>query len=335
MSEISLKFLKLPSYPFFDNEGRLYIPSKKQLLMEFFKNINIFNSKKNWLAFYSWFIFLACMVYFFYYLMNFYRIQYLAIILLYPLFILNIHSTCYLHRYSSHRAFKFSSLFWAQVFKILVPKIVIEESFAISHYVHHSIPDQPGDPYNPKGGWLYCFLADANHQMIARDLAEKDYLKLAGLIRHTGIYVNSYKQYLRWGSISHPFFTLLEIISSWVFTYLLMKTIFNHEIALAFLAGASTWAFTIRNFNYKSHGSGIDKRTKVDLDLNSWAINKWLPGMVAGEWHSNHHLFPKSARNGFRSNELDLSFYMIKILKSMNIIENYHDSLDEFRKRYE
>ena len=69
--------------------------------------------------------------------------------------------------------------------------MIPEEIYVISHHVHHAKSDQAGDPYNANGGFLYCFLADVNHQPIAKDLSEKDYNKVKALMKHTGIPANS------------------------------------------------------------------------------------------------------------------------------------------------
>ena len=56
----------------------------------------------------------------------------------------------------------------------LVIKTFPEEIYVVSHHVHHAKSDQPGDPYNANAGFLYCFLADVNHQPIAQNLSEED-----------------------------------------------------------------------------------------------------------------------------------------------------------------
>lgn len=323
-----------PSYGYL-RANQLYVPRLSELLREFLSHINVFKDRRNWLPFWSWLIFFACMGYLIFYFTTSFRWIDLPIIILYPMFVLNIHSTIYLHRYSSHKAFQFSHPLFVLIFKLLAPKIVIEESFAISHYVHHQYPDQPGDPYNPKAGWLYCFLADANHQSIARDLSKEDYEKLVKLLNHAQLYINSYEQYKKWGSLSHPLIIITETLSSWVLTILFYYFLFGSQITLAILAGVSTWAFTIRTFNYKSHGSGVDKRDfKKDTDRTSNSLNQKLPGMVAGEWHSNHHVYPRSARNGFKKGELDLSFQVIHLFYKIGIIKNYNDSLEDYKKRF-
>ncbi len=79
----------------------------------------------------------------------------------------------------------------------------------ISHHVHHAKSDEPGDPYNATAGFLYCFLADVNHQPIALDLTEAEYTRVVKLMDHTGIRPNTYKQYQKWGSIVNPVWSIV------------------------------------------------------------------------------------------------------------------------------
>ena len=46
--------LEVPSYGWKDQSGNLVKPNVGQLLKEFVSRLNIFKSKKNWLAFTSW-----------------------------------------------------------------------------------------------------------------------------------------------------------------------------------------------------------------------------------------------------------------------------------------
>ncbi len=42
--------LETPSYGWKNEHGELIVPTRKQLLREFFSRINIFKSKKNWIS---------------------------------------------------------------------------------------------------------------------------------------------------------------------------------------------------------------------------------------------------------------------------------------------
>ncbi|MGN6638042.1 MAG: hypothetical protein ACTHJ8_03965 [Mucilaginibacter sp.] len=97
------------------------------------------------------------------------------------------HGTIWHHRYCTHDAFRFKNHFWQFITRQLTINIIPEEIYVISHHVHHAKSDQPGDPYNAEAGFWYCFLADANHQPIAKDLSEQDYGRVKKLMAHTGV----------------------------------------------------------------------------------------------------------------------------------------------------
>ena len=101
---------------------------------------------------------------------------------IYGMVIMGTHSTIWFHRYGTHGAYKFKNKFWRFFTRNLALNAFSEEVYVISHHVHHAKSDEPGDPYFAEGGFLYCFLADVNHQPIAKDLEEKDYKKVINLM---------------------------------------------------------------------------------------------------------------------------------------------------------
>jgi stearoyl-CoA desaturase (delta-9 desaturase) len=214
-----------------------------------------------------------------------------------------------------------------------VIKIVPEEVYAISHHVHHYRSEKPGDPYNVNGGWLYCFLADANHQAIARNLSEKDYRRVCGMIEHTGIRLNSYSQYLKWGSIAHPFTTLIHYILNWGFWYGTFFLIGGHALAVALFGMSGVWAIGIRTYNFEGHGKGKDQRQDgIDFNRDDLSVNQLWPGFVAGEWHNNHHLYPNGARSGFLPYQLDLAWLFIQFYSKIGGIKCYRDYKADFMR---
>jgi stearoyl-CoA desaturase (delta-9 desaturase) len=49
--------------------------------------------------------------------------------------------------------------------------------------------------------------------------------------------------------------------------------------------------------------------------------NVWLAILTFGEgWHNNHHHYPRSARQGFFWWEVDLTYYLLKLLSWLGII---------------
>jgi len=106
-------------------------------------------------------------------------------------------------------------------------------------------------------------------------------------------------------------------------------------MACTVFAAAAFWAVGVRTFNYEGHGKGEDKRREgTDFNTNDMSINQMWPGIVAGEWHNNHHLYPKSARTGFLTHQIDLAWYYIWSGRKMGIISSYHDSKRDFKLRF-
>ena len=57
--------LQPPSYGWQDETGKLIKPSNREIMTEFFKRLNIFKDRRNWLPFFSWFK-IACLIPFFF-----------------------------------------------------------------------------------------------------------------------------------------------------------------------------------------------------------------------------------------------------------------------------
>jgi stearoyl-CoA desaturase (delta-9 desaturase) len=324
------RILDPPEYGF-ERDGKLYVPTTREILGEFTRRLNIFATRKNWLALFGWtttLSFAIPLVIFF----TYYASWWLALAgFVYSMVILGSHGTFWLHRYSTHRAFTFRNPLLRALCRNLVIKIVPDEIYVISHHVHHQIPEQPGDPYNVHGGWLYCFLADANHQAIATDLSEGDYAQLCGRMQHVGVRMNTYAQYQKWGSICHPLFATCHYALNWTFWYAVFYFIGGHALATALFGSAGVWAIGVRTFNYEGHGKGKDRRRAgIDFNRRDLSVNQVWPGYVAGEWHNNHHLYPNGARSGFLSYQLDLPWLFIRFLSRIGVVSSYRDHKAEF-----
>jgi len=327
--------LEPPSYGWKDLKGRLIVPTSRQIMREFWFRLNIFRTKKNWLVFFGWFklvILIPCLFIFFFRYFHFYLV---AIAFIYSMIIMGTHGTIWYHRYCTHRAYTFSNKFWRFVTRNLTVNIIPEEIYVISHHVHHAMSDQPGDPYNARAGFLYCFLADVNHQPISTHLTEDEYARVVKMMRHTGVRSNTYAQYQRWGSVARPGWSLCGWILNWAFWGIVFYWLGGPALAFALLGAAGFWAIGVRTFNYEGHGKGKDKhRDGVDFNRMDLSVNQLWPGYVAGEWHNNHHLFPSSARSGFLNYQLDLAWYYIRLLSAIGAVSSYHDSKERFLTRY-
>jgi stearoyl-CoA desaturase (delta-9 desaturase) len=327
--------LRTPSYGWKDQNGNFYKPTSKELFKEFFSRLNIFKSRKNWLAFTCWSSVIILLPFVYIFVAHYFSFALLIAGFVYGMMFMGTHGTIWYHRYSTHHAYTFKNGFWKFITRNLGPKMIPEEIYVISHHVHHAKSDTAGDPYNANGGWLYCFLADANHQPIAQDLSEEDYNKTRFFLQHTGIYCNSYKQYQKWGTVSNPYWTIASIILNLTFWYTVFYFLGGHAFATALFGGACFWAIGVRTFNFDGHGRGTDKQKEgVDFNAGDKSINQYWPGIVAGEWHNNHHLFPRSARAGFLKYQIDFAWYYIYLLYKIGAVKEYFNSKDKFMKEY-
>ncbi|WDF54033.1 fatty acid desaturase [Mucilaginibacter sp. KACC 22063] len=327
--------LEAPAYGWKDANGLLVKPTSGQIVKEFLNRLNVFSNKKNWLPFFSWFTVLMLVPFFLLFIFKYMSLTTAIAAFLYGMIVMGTHGTIWHHRYCTHNAYQFKNKFWRFVTRNLTLRIIPEEIYVVSHHVHHAKSDQPGDPYNAQGGFLYCFLADVNHQPISRTLCENGYSKCVNLMKHTGVGVNSYEQYQKWGSLARPFYTIAGVLLNWAFWYTVFYLIGGHAIACSLFAAAGIWAVGVRTFNYEGHGKGEDKRREgVDYNRDDMSVNQLWPGIVAGEWHNNHHLYPKSARSGFKPHQVDMAWYYIKFMHTIGAVKSYNDSKKQFYKDY-
>lgn len=335
MTNLMDNVLKAPSYGWKDVDGRLVVPTAHQIVKEFWFRLNIFRTRKNWLAFFNWtkvLLLLPCLFIFF---LQYFSFTLLGISFLYSMVIMGTHGTIWYHRYCTHRAYTFRNKFWRFVTRNLTINMIPEETYVISHHVHHAKPDQPGDPYNASAGFLYCFLADVNHQPISDHLTSDEYARVVRLMEHTGIRPNTYRQYQKWGSVTRPARTLVGWILNWTFWGVTFYLTGGLALVFALFGAAGFWAIGVRTFNYEGHGKGKDKHKEgIDFNKEDLSINQLWPGYVAGEWHNNHHLFPSSARSGFLNYQLDLAWCYIKLLKTIGAVSSCHDSKKIFMSQY-
>lgn len=324
-----------PSYGWTTTDGTLSIPTKKQLWSEAFARMNIFKCRKNWLSFASFFALVSMVPFLFFFLFYFFS-WYLAIaVVVYSMMIMGTHGTIWYHRYCTHKSYTFNHPLWRIITQNLVIKTLPEEIYVVSHHVHHSKSDEPGDPYNPQGGFWYCMLAEYNHQRVSPDLSEADHKKVVHFMKHTGVPLNSYKQYQKWGSMASPVYTVAMWLLNWGFWYTLLFLIGGHALACAIFTAAMLWFALIRAFNYTGHGGGHAKhRDGIDFDRRNLSINQTRPGLLAGEWHNNHHLYPGSARAGFLPQQIDLAWVYIWLLHRVRMVRSYKDSKKEFLRKY-
>ncbi|MCA9637621.1 MAG: acyl-CoA desaturase [Myxococcales bacterium] len=203
------------------------------------------------------------------------------------------------HRYFSHRTFK-----TGRVFQFLLAFLAETSSqkgalwWAAHHRKHHKYSDTPWDAHSPiRHGfwhshvlWVYYPDNDPTDYKQVRDLAR--YPELVWLNEH-------------W---------MVPVI---VLGALILLTMGWSGFFIAFaLSTVLLWhgTFTI---NSLSHVYGSRRFATTDTSRNNWL----LALITMGEgWHNNHHHYMLSTRQGFRWYEIDLTFYILKVMSWFHLV---------------
>jgi sn-1 stearoyl-lipid 9-desaturase len=127
----------------------------------------------------------------------------------------------------------------------------------------------------------------------------------------------------------------LSWLFNWIFWYTVLYFTGGHALACTLFSAAMFWFVLVRAFNYTGHGKGdIKHQEGTDFDRSNLSVNQLRPGLLAGEWHNNHHLYPGSARAGFLKHQLDLAWVYIWTLNRLGMVSSYRDSKKEFLRKY-
>jgi stearoyl-CoA desaturase (delta-9 desaturase) len=203
------------------------------------------------------------------------------------------------HRYFSHRAFKTTRFF--QFILALIGTSAMQNGpiwWASWHRHHHRYADTPLDLHSPKqhGFWQahmgWVLSAESDHPNTANVADLKCFAELRFLDRH------------KW----------MPLIAYAIGCY-----------AIAGAAGL-VWGFALSSvlvlhgtalINSLGHLQGSRRYATRDTARN----NPMLALLTLGEgWHNNHHHAQGSARQGFLWWEIDLTYYVLKLLSWSGIV---------------
>jgi sn-1 stearoyl-lipid 9-desaturase len=330
--------LVAPAYGYARSDGAPYHPTVRQAFAEWLDAMNVWRDRTRLVAFVtgSFHILagIAAVVYSTWYL-TWESIPSRIVSTAIGLGFGVVYHSVWWHRYCTHKAFTFRSLFWARLFTWTNPLAYRDETFVIPHRIHHQTADRPGDPYTPLAGWLVCYLSAETAQRMNTQLTRAQYERLVSGLRHIGLRTNSYEDFQRTGSVEHVGTFLFKAALAqvlWVAPF----AIFGGTMWVLSLYSAVFWSmFILRDFNYRGHTHEPDHAHEAGWDFGEGlAINHRLYGYMIGEWHNNHHACPSSARMGFLRGQLDLGFLFIKFLHRVGIVTSYTDQREHFHDAY-
>ncbi len=216
------------------------------------------------------------------------------------------------HRYFSHKTFK-TNRFWQFIFAALAGTAIQRGPlwWASHHRQHHMVSDQPDDAHSPvqHGFWwshVGWFLTKKYHNYNPDRVKDLErYPELVFLERY---------------HIVMPvllFFVLLMM--GWLLQ--MYRPELNTGIGEMLVWGFSISTVALFNvtalINSLCHVFGTRRYDTTDNSRN----NLLFALLALGEgWHNNHHHYPASARQGFMWWEIDITYYLIKLMEWLGIV---------------
>jgi stearoyl-CoA desaturase (delta-9 desaturase) len=222
--------------------------------------------------------------------------------------------TAFYHRLFAHRSFK-TNRFWQFVFAVIGNASCQRGPlwWASHHRKHHKYSDQKADLHSPvrHGFWFShvgWFLSDGGFKTdysVIKDLAKFPELRFLNRfdILVPAVFATLAFLFGEYLFVAHPH---LET-NGW------QMLVWGFFVSTCILFHAT---FTI---NSLGHILGSQRFDTKDHSRN----NPWFALLTLGEgWHNNHHRFAVSTRQGFYWWEIDITYYLIKILSIFGIVRD-------------
>ncbi|MDO9161792.1 MAG: acyl-CoA desaturase [Methylococcaceae bacterium] len=219
--------------------------------------------------------------------------------------------TAFYHRYFSHKSFKTSRA--GQFIFALLGATATQRGpiwWASHHRRHHLYSDQDKDIHSPRHGflwshmgWFLCLKNFTTRENCVRDLLK--YPELRWLDRFD-IFV----------PIAYAFFMLG--LGKWLEMYFPeLGTNASQMLIWGYFVSSIVLIHCTLSVNSLAHIFGSKRYQTNDESRN----NGLLALLTLGEgWHNNHHHYPLSTRQGFFWWEIDISYYLLKLMSWCGLI---------------
>jgi stearoyl-CoA desaturase (Delta-9 desaturase) len=202
------------------------------------------------------------------------------------------------HRYFSHRSYRLGRL--AQFLMAVLAQTSGQKGvlwWAAQHRDHHRHSDEEQDIHSPKRrgfwwshvGWILSNEHDTYKPKKVADLAR--FPELRWLDRHHWVPTVLFAAVILWAGG----------VAAFVWGYVVSTVLLYH---CTFAINSLAHLFGTRRFDTSDHSR-----------------NNWLLALITfGEgWHNNHHFFMGSCRQGIRWWEIDVTYWMLKLLAMVGI----------------
>ena len=196
----------------------------------------------------------------------------------------------FIHRYCSHRAFELNRK--VETFLLYCTTLTMQPpplAWAPNHITNHRYSDKEGDSHPASNGWKTWFWYDTYKNNMISGHTVKRLLKN----RHFRIqYENCFKIYYMFMIpclLISPFYTLCMI---------LIPATFSFHISSVTNVLCHTLGWGYRNFDTNDNS----------VNINIFPVN-------CATLHNNHHANPTSINNAVKWYEIDMAYYVIKLIR--------------------
>ncbi|MFQ5705211.1 MAG: acyl-CoA desaturase [Gemmatimonadales bacterium] len=203
------------------------------------------------------------------------------------------------HRYFSHRSFKTSRT--GQFVLAVLAQTSAQRGaiwWAAKHRAHHKYSDTYLDPHSPRQrGFWFAHIG----WIFAPRVREADYSTVPDLTKYPELVWLDRQKYLPVMVLG----ILTWTVAGWsgLFLGFFLSTVLLYHGSFA--------------INSVAHLAGKQRYVTGDDSRNSW----WLAVLTFGEgWHNNHHHYQSSTRQGFHWWQIDVTYYVIKLLSFVGLV---------------
>ncbi|WP_417335839.1 fatty acid desaturase [Halobacteriovorax marinus] len=210
--------------------------------------------------------------------------------------------TFYLHRYVSHRQFELSTG-WNRFFLILTiisqgPSFLRPRHYMLLHARHHAHSDEELDPHSPlQSKNVVSMMSKTFREYLSLKCTSEDFPRIVAVADSL---------------VSRIAFVLLYSVLYLTFTesywYLLLVPI--HSFMGPIHGAIVNWCG--HKYGYRNHSIQDNSKNTLFLDF-----------LMMGElYQNNHHANPLKVNFADRWYELDLTYFVFKILKRLKVVQH-------------
>lgn len=216
------------------------------------------------------------------------------------------------HRYFSHRSFKTSRAFQFVMAWVGTSSAQLGPMWwAANHRHHHQHSDEEEDIHSPvikdafwaHIGWVLCKAHRTIKYDRIKDLSKYPELHFVDRFHVLPVLSLIGGLYLLGAGLNAAFPALGTSGMQLVMWGFFLSTILVYHVTFC--------------VNSVTHIVGKKRFETNDESRNNW----WVALLTFGEgWHNNHHRWPLSARQGMYWWELDITYYMLRVLERLGLI---------------